>query len=197
MKTGSETRAAGNQLSKREKELLAAAAAGFLDKHTALRLGVSDDTIRTYWRRIRSKLGNLTRSALVAHYVGELSGLRPTEESVESIFDWEIDCEKRTFRRLPRGPTPNDKSGSDWVPLEDILSNFHPEDRDGVRNLLEYVDNSDIEHFYYVARTQLPPPMHLGHAFALVLRGPEGKGLRILGRRVPFYDLRFKNDPVA
>lgn len=58
-----------NRLSVREREVLSLAVSGHIDKEIASRLGVSANTIRTYWSRIRSKVGDLPRTGLAAVYI--------------------------------------------------------------------------------------------------------------------------------
>ena len=56
-------------LSAREEQILGLAASGLLDKEIVRELGVSIHTLHTYWKRIRAKLGEGNRSALVAEHV--------------------------------------------------------------------------------------------------------------------------------
>jgi light-regulated signal transduction histidine kinase (bacteriophytochrome) len=55
-------------LSPREAQVLDGAAKGWTDKQLALELKVSVHTLKTYWKRIRSKLGSMSRSALVQRW---------------------------------------------------------------------------------------------------------------------------------
>lgn len=55
-------------LSPREVELVTFASMGYTDKAIALKLGISEATIGTYWGRIRIKLGPLNRTELVTDY---------------------------------------------------------------------------------------------------------------------------------
>lgn len=54
------------ELSPREKELLQFAAEGLTDGAISHRLGISEATVRTYWGRVRIKLGPFSRTELVA-----------------------------------------------------------------------------------------------------------------------------------
>jgi PAS domain S-box-containing protein len=54
------------QLSRQEERVLALARQGFGDKQIAQELGLSPDTVRTYWQRIRTKVGAGTRAEIVA-----------------------------------------------------------------------------------------------------------------------------------
>ena len=70
-------------LSAREEQILGLAASGLLDKEIVRELGVSIHTLHTYWKRIRAKLGEGNRSALVAEYVRSQSQkLRTTNPSL-------------------------------------------------------------------------------------------------------------------
>jgi DNA-binding CsgD family transcriptional regulator/GAF domain-containing protein len=61
-------------LSDREQQILGLAAAGLLDKQISHELGLSLNTLRTYWTRIRQKGGNLPRAALTVSFVqGQLA----------------------------------------------------------------------------------------------------------------------------
>lgn len=56
-------------LSRREAEVLRLATKGLTDKEIAVRVGLSLTTIRTYWERIRPKIGASNRASAVAWYV--------------------------------------------------------------------------------------------------------------------------------
>lgn len=60
---------ASTQLSPREHQLLVLAARGYTDQGIAHQLGISVATIGTYWGRIRIKMGPLSRTELVAHFL--------------------------------------------------------------------------------------------------------------------------------
>lgn len=61
-------------LSLREQQILRLAAHGLTDQGIANRLGITRNTVSTYWGRIRTKLGPVNRAELVAHYVRERAG---------------------------------------------------------------------------------------------------------------------------
>lgn len=54
------------QLSRQEERVLSLARQGLGDKQIAVELGLSTDTVRTYWQRIRQKVGAATRAEIVA-----------------------------------------------------------------------------------------------------------------------------------
>ncbi|MEZ0325021.1 MAG: response regulator transcription factor [Fimbriimonas sp.] len=54
---------------KREEQVLVLAAGGLTDKEIALRLGISPDTVGTYWRRVLAKYQAASRTEVVAKYM--------------------------------------------------------------------------------------------------------------------------------
>ena len=57
------------QLSDRERTVLLLAADGLTDKQIASHLQLSQRTIGTYWERMRQKMGQYSRTQLVANFV--------------------------------------------------------------------------------------------------------------------------------
>ncbi len=53
-------------LSEREREVLFLAADGLTDKEIAVRLQIGTKTVRTYWDRMRAKLGAASRTQCLA-----------------------------------------------------------------------------------------------------------------------------------
>ncbi len=56
----------GRPIPKREAQVLLLAADGMTDKEIAVELGIGPETVSTYWRRIRSRLGAVSRTEVVA-----------------------------------------------------------------------------------------------------------------------------------
>ena len=71
------------ELSEREQQLITLAAQGLTDTAIANRLGISEPTVKSYWIRVRSKLGPFNRTELVAHAVREESERTISELNVE------------------------------------------------------------------------------------------------------------------
>lgn len=69
--------APSQRLSERESEIVGLAAQGLLDKEIAVELAISTNTLRTYWGRIRAKLGRVTRSGLVAAWLQDPTSRPP------------------------------------------------------------------------------------------------------------------------
>lgn len=74
-------------LSARESQILSLTASGLVDKQICAHLGISRNTLATYWKRIRAKFGFRSRSALVSEFVrGELSeASAPTTFASEGV----------------------------------------------------------------------------------------------------------------
>ncbi|AIE83591.1 LuxR C-terminal-related transcriptional regulator [Fimbriimonas ginsengisoli] len=66
--------------SSREREVLEFAVSGFTDEQIAQTLGISVSTVNSYWVRIRSKLGQYSRTQLVATILTERA--KKAEESL-------------------------------------------------------------------------------------------------------------------
>lgn len=62
-------------LSAREHTVLSYAAQGYTDEMVSHELGIKRGTVNSYWIRIRGKLGNLSRSELVARFVQQNADL--------------------------------------------------------------------------------------------------------------------------
>ena len=58
-----------SNLSEREQQVLDLAVQGYTDDMIANALSIEKGTVNSYWVRIRSKLGHLSRTHLVANYV--------------------------------------------------------------------------------------------------------------------------------
>ncbi len=75
-------------LSEREKEVLFLAGEGLTDKEIALRLEIGQKTVRTYWDRMRAKLGAASRTEVLAkalHFA--LDAIAESEKRLRSFVD--------------------------------------------------------------------------------------------------------------
>lgn len=77
------TRPPHPELSEREQQLIELAAEGLTDTAIAHRLGISEPTVKSYWGRVRIKLGPRNRTELVAHALREESEQIVTELNSE------------------------------------------------------------------------------------------------------------------
>jgi DNA-binding CsgD family transcriptional regulator/PAS domain-containing protein len=175
-------------LSSREQQVLSLAAEGFIDKEISSELGVSLNTLRTYWSRIRSKAGEVPRSALAVAYVGQTSNSSVAEKPDGP--DWEIDLGRWMIRRISNRANPWESEVGVEVSLDYVLSLFHPLDEPRVRGILDALSDNDASEFTYSARTISPDGIGMASAIVRVVREADGKPTRLFGRRVPNLDLR-------
>jgi PAS domain S-box-containing protein len=85
-------------LSEREQQLIFLAAKGLTDIAIAHRLGISEPTVKSYWQRVRSKLGPYNRTELVAHALQEES------ERAVAELNQEIAVLRDALRHADRSP---------------------------------------------------------------------------------------------
>lgn len=78
----------GTALSPREDQIIALAASGMIDKEICRQLGITENTMRTYWKRIRSKMGVQTRTGLVAAYLRQVSAKLAEQFEVSDDGEW-------------------------------------------------------------------------------------------------------------
>ncbi len=70
---------------KREEQVLVLAAGGMTDKEIAVQLGISPDTVGTYWRRVLAKYQAASRTEVVAKYMDERASA--SMESLQYVND--------------------------------------------------------------------------------------------------------------
>jgi DNA-binding CsgD family transcriptional regulator len=108
---------------KREEQVLVLAAGGMTDKEIALRLGISPDTVGTYWRRILAKYQAASRTEVVAKYTQQrakaaVENLRYVNECLKLVADHMI--EQAAQRGAPETASLADAilaSAPDWLML--------------------------------------------------------------------------------
>jgi DNA-binding CsgD family transcriptional regulator len=71
-------------LSRQEEQVLILSISGLADKEVAKELGIALETVRTYWQRIRRKVGGQTRAELVARLVSETAQKEIDEKASEN-----------------------------------------------------------------------------------------------------------------
>ncbi len=72
-------------LSDREKEIVLLAAEGLGDKEIANKLGIAEGTVRTYWDRLRPKIGATNRAQATAQLLVAL--YQDTEHALKQVGD--------------------------------------------------------------------------------------------------------------
>ncbi len=168
------------KLSPREEQVLALASTGLLDKQIAVQMHVSLNTLRTYWTRIRAKVGEVPRSALAVSYVER----RSNNGAIEGA-SWHIDLVEGIMHYygerdiLPQGS----------ITVEEMLNRFHPEDAPRVRSLLLAVEEQDVPAFSFVSRMITDQGIELASAYVEVIRDESGRAIRLVGRHVPIMNL--------
>lgn len=172
-------------LSAREDQVLSLAAAGFLDKQIGVELGVSLNTLRTYWTRIRSKVGEGSRSALAVAYVEQLS------VGGEHGPDWEIDIQGWIWRKLSDRPHPIEGPVGFEISVDDVLARFHPGDQPGLIQLVRNPPTNPTNVFTFSARYFLPDgEVRSTAAYIRVVRDQAGSPLMLQGHHAPIHDVR-------
>ncbi len=117
-------------LSQREKEVLGMAAIGMVDKQIGEELGLSIHTLRTYWDRIRAKIGDLPRSALVATYVTDQMRGDGDGPFVQTEGDgWSLDPDTKLVRAANSVNERHGLEPGESYPLETYLQLVHPQER--------------------------------------------------------------------
>lgn len=110
---------------KREEQVLVLAAGGLTDKEIAVRLGISPDTVGTYWRRILAKYQAASRTEVVAKYTEErarsaVENLRYVNECLKLVADHMIEHAVGTGTIAASIPDAILASMADWVLLIDV-----------------------------------------------------------------------------
>lgn len=115
-------------LSEREHQLITLASEGLTDTAIAHRLGISEPTVKSYWQRVRSKLGPYNRTELVAHALKEESALAVAELNGEiarlrhalEMTDREVlDLQREMLENAPDAVFAVDQQGwFVWMNLE-------------------------------------------------------------------------------
>ncbi len=187
--------------------MLSYASAGYLDKQIGQELGVSLNTLRTYWQRIRTKIGEAPRSALAVAYVQHVSigsstkpngsaGKRrtipviqvPEAQVSEGIFDrtpdWEIDLEHDLYTAFTPLPFGIDRLTTQDLPFEEVLSYFHPEDQPRLRSLVVSARSGELDEFCYSGRLVTPSGVKIASAMIRVQRDKAGHPVKCHGWRI-------------
>lgn len=172
------------------------AAAGMLDKEIGRDLGVSLNTLRTYWQRIRAKTGDATRSALVGMFVQADLGSGDMESL--DVFPHEgviIDVERGL---MLAADTVNDMHGLEhgkWHPLAAYANIYHPDDRDAARKAIYDVIEGRIDSAHVTFRLVPDTGVELISVTFQSVRDKQGRVHKVFGYRVRALDCRPGHDP--
>lgn len=184
-------------LSAREREVLGLAAAGLMDKQIGPHLDVSLNTLRTYWSRIREKVGDEPRTALVAAYVAEELGSQlpdPTPNPLEHE-GWVLDPVTKmllatdginALHGLPLGVAH---------PVVRYRDATHPEDVERVWNETMSVANGDKDIVHLVFRIVTPQGVEVANSTVRAIRDASGRVIKVYGFRTKTLDCRPGRNP--
>ncbi|HXH61569.1 MAG TPA: LuxR C-terminal-related transcriptional regulator, partial [Fimbriimonadaceae bacterium] len=183
------------RLSKRERQVIGLAAAGLADKQIGQELDVSINTLRTYWTRIREKVGSSSRPALVAAYVADdLASNLPEPLDPLTHGGWVIDTESRT---LLASDAVNDDHGLQRGVPHNVLEYtrmVHPEDVDMARENIFAVAAGTKDSVHLAFRVVTPRGVELVNASVYAIRNEDGRVTKVYGFRVQALDCRPGNN---
>lgn len=184
---------------KREEQVLVLAAGGMTDKEIAVRLGISPDTVGTYWRRILAKYQAASRTEVVAKYTqsrakAAVDHLRYVNECLKLVADHMI--EQATSKSPDEGPVLANAilaSAPDWLLLVEsdgkvIFSNrplgdglgfqqlFQPSEERTAEDILSQAAAESLR-IELLASTAIPTPLqgHYDAVLAPCLGEPVGR----------------------
>lgn len=184
-----------NRLSSRERQIIGMAAAGMLDKQIGVELGLSTNTLRTYWSRIRSKMGDAPRAALVAEFVK--SNLRGSAEATTQVTHegWIIDVPTMS---MTASDSINDLHGLEKGRPHHVSNYsrlYHPEDREATRAALYEVIEGRVDNAHLVFRLTLETGIELVNLSVHSVRDDSGSVAKVYGYRARSLDCRVDFDP--
>ncbi len=171
------------------------AAAGMLDKQIGLELGISLNTLRTYWSRIRSKLGDSPRAALVASFVtDQMKDNDGFGVGAVTHEGWILDVPSMT---MLASDSVNDLHGLEQGvphPVTEYTKLYHPEDRDATRAALYDVIEGRVATAHLIFRLALESGIELVHLTVSAVRGSRGEVRKVYGFRTRSLDCRMGHD---
>ena len=184
-------------LSPREEQVLQLAAHGHLDKEISAELGVSLNTLRTYWTRIRAKVGDAPRIALATAFVENRTAHAPPPLLTSETADWEVDFARNmAVYHTPDPNEPEIPAGTERT-LGNVFESFHPEDAPAMRSALQAIHEGSLSSFAYTARRVTSRGVVTVSAFVQVTRDARGKAVKLYGKRMTPIDARASASEVA
>lgn len=180
-------------LSERERQILEMAAGGMLDKQIGQELGLSLNTLRTYWSRIRGKIGDAPRPALAAALVAH--DLNDSTEAVPPDHEgWVLDAETMTVDASDGINAIHGLPAGEPHPLSEYEKIFHPEDAPAIRSTLDQLIKGELESAHMVYRLVCNSGVILVNLVARRVASPSGKTARIYGYHTTSLDCRPDTD---
>lgn len=178
-------------LSERERQVIGLAAVGYVDKQISEELGVSIHTLRTYWDRIRTKLGGMSRPALVAAYVSEQIAAREL-----SFFDtlrlkgWVMDAQTWQVRATDEINEFHGLRPGIAHHAQEYSRAVHPADSDEFLKQLDLVRSGELPSVHVVYRNVVPGGTETVHATIVGVRDETGSVAKVYGMRTLPHDCR-------
>jgi DNA-binding CsgD family transcriptional regulator len=182
-------------LSDRERQILGMAAAGMLDKQIGLELGISLNTLRTYWTRIRAKLGDVPRAALVAEFVKADLHREDQADTPVTHEGWILDV---PTMMMTASDSINHLHGLERGvehPVAHYSRLYHPEDREVTRQALFDVIEGRVDSVHLVFRLALDSGIELVNLSVHSASDKEGRVTKVYGYRARSRDCRVDHDP--
>jgi len=178
-----------SKLSDREKIVLELAATGLADKEIGRDLSISLNTLRTYWSRIRTKLGEGTRASLVAAYVTRQPRFGHDTSDVPAR-GWILDL--KTEMVLASDEHNRSYGLEPGMPHHRSLyaGGVHPGDISEASRQLESVIVGDVPIVHIVFRTVFPRAVETVHQTLIGIKGEDGQVEKVFGTKVDAHDCR-------
>lgn len=157
-----------SKLSPRESEVLRLASQGLLDKEIARELGLSLNTLRTYWNRIRLKAGESSRTGLATAFVSEeLREQAETSYLPLNLSDawWEFDAVRSLVRAGNQLGAHVGLPPETWFSLDEYNRLLHPDDLALKLQLISDVAALKQEYVSFTERYLLPEGLVHFHTF--------------------------------
>lgn len=161
-------------LSTREAEMLELAVEGLTDKEIAARLGVSITTVRTYWLRVRGKLGAQNRSHAISiafqrtleHFQVGKEQLRLLLSTVHmGLWEWKVKSDQVSWEAPECGQRYSAWKSSPT--LRAFLEQVHRDDRANLSAMLHSTSERKAQ---------------FRHQFRMMTMDGEYRGLNIIAR---------------
>ena len=168
------------ELSEREQQLITLATQGLTDVAIANRLGISEPTVKSYWGRIRSKMGPCNRTELVAHALKEESenAIQELNEEIERLrsalertHKEPLDLQLEILENAPDAVFAIDQQGSFvWLNLEaERMFGYRFDEIVGMPvSLLVPVDLHDRHQIHMQQYFGKPERKHMGEHLATI-----------------------------
>jgi len=156
-----------------------------IDKEIGVEMGVTINTLRSYWARIRRKIGDAPRAAIVAGYVER--NMRDRAEESRTIYlneDWELDIETdMLFASDSINETHGLQKGVAH-PRSAYSAHYHPEDEVRAREAIDAALKGN-ENAYHI-QFRLLGKEGIEHVSLLIVVGRDanGKPIKWYGHRI-------------